>query len=336
MTYNAEKLVKIYIREIVRLHGVPISIISDWGTQFTSHFWRTLQRELGTHLDLSITFHPQIDSQSERTIQVLEDMLRPCVIDFGRHWDQHLPLTEVAGHRSVLGVQWRIYDIFHYWCLVSAAVAPTSAPAGPPQRRVGSPKRKIGNWEVPPRRSRVRCGEFPGLRQTIPGDSSLGPSALLSVNRGMCLNDQGLKTEQLISPTRFYPRREQIAPTREPSESWGVSSVRHTVVRIYIQKIIIREGGKNTGLLGRFSVVIPFCLDYIKWDVIYNAVYPLAAPNIIFGPEDEKFRSYHALGDASYSKELYKAYQKKRVEEVDDDRLKFEIRTMLSRELKCD
>jgi len=61
MTYNAEKLAKLYIHEIVRLHGVPISIISDRGTQFTSNFWRTLHAELGTRLDLSTAFHPQTD-----------------------------------------------------------------------------------------------------------------------------------------------------------------------------------------------------------------------------------------------------------------------------------
>ncbi|XP_059278977.1 uncharacterized protein LOC132033120 isoform X1 [Lycium ferocissimum] len=131
--------------------------------------------------------------------------------------------------------------------------------------------------------------------------------------------------------------------------------VTHTPFSVKVENMW--PGGKNTGLLDRFTLVIPFCLDYIKWDVIYNAVYPLAAPDIIFGPEDENFRPYHALGDASDSKslknpltvwnsrdptrlyslvlqlrELYKAYQKKRVEEVDDDRLKFEISTMLSRE----
>ena len=61
MTYNAEKLVKLYISEIVRLHGVPLSIISDRGTQFTSKFWRTLHAELGTRLDFSTGFHPQTD-----------------------------------------------------------------------------------------------------------------------------------------------------------------------------------------------------------------------------------------------------------------------------------
>ncbi|XP_069152101.1 uncharacterized protein [Solanum lycopersicum] len=100
MTYNSEKLAKIYIREIVRLHGVPISIISNRGTQFTSQFWQSMQKDLGTRVDLSTTFHPQTDGQSERTIQVLEDMLRACVIDFGGHWDQFLPLAEFAYNNS--------------------------------------------------------------------------------------------------------------------------------------------------------------------------------------------------------------------------------------------
>ena len=65
VTYNAEKLAKLYISEIVRLHGVPLSIISDRGTQFTSNFWRTLHAELGTRLDLSTAFHPQTDCQSD-------------------------------------------------------------------------------------------------------------------------------------------------------------------------------------------------------------------------------------------------------------------------------
>ena len=83
MTYNAEKLARLCISEIVRLHGVPLSIISDRGAQFTSMFWKTLHAELGTRLDLSTAFHPQTDGQSKRTIQVLEDMLRACVIVFG-------------------------------------------------------------------------------------------------------------------------------------------------------------------------------------------------------------------------------------------------------------
>ena len=100
VTYNAEKLAKLSISEIVRLHGVPLSIISDRGTQFTSKFWKTLHAELGTRLDLSTAFHPQTDGQSERTIQVFEDMLRACVIEFGGHWDNFLPLAEFSYNNS--------------------------------------------------------------------------------------------------------------------------------------------------------------------------------------------------------------------------------------------
>ena len=77
--YTVEKLVEIYISQIVRLHGVPLS---DRGSLFTSNFWKALQYGLGTRLDISVVFQPQTDGQSEQTIQVLEDMLRVCVIDF--------------------------------------------------------------------------------------------------------------------------------------------------------------------------------------------------------------------------------------------------------------
>ncbi|WMV43229.1 hypothetical protein MTR67_036614 [Solanum verrucosum] len=94
--YHDEQLAKVYVKEIVRLHGVPFSIISDRGTQFTSKFWRKLHDELGTQLTFSTTFHPQTDGQSERTIQVLENMLKACVIDFGGHWDKFIPLLKDA------------------------------------------------------------------------------------------------------------------------------------------------------------------------------------------------------------------------------------------------
>ncbi|WMV08134.1 hypothetical protein MTR67_001519 [Solanum verrucosum] len=98
--YNAEQLAMVYVKEIVRFHGVPLSIISDRATQFTSKFWRKLPDELGTQFTFSTTFHPQMDGQSERTIAVLEDMLRACVIDFGGHWDKFLPLCEFSYNNS--------------------------------------------------------------------------------------------------------------------------------------------------------------------------------------------------------------------------------------------
>ncbi|GKB12420.1 putative reverse transcriptase domain-containing protein [Tanacetum coccineum] len=94
--YSTEKLAKIYIDE----HGVPVSIISDRDGRFTSRCWQTVQKALGTRLDMSTTYHPQTDGQSERTIQTLEDMLRACVIDFGGSWDVHLPLAEFSYNNS--------------------------------------------------------------------------------------------------------------------------------------------------------------------------------------------------------------------------------------------
>ncbi|GJR85938.1 putative reverse transcriptase domain-containing protein [Tanacetum coccineum] len=88
------KLAMIYIDEIVARHGVPVSIISDRDGRFTSRCWQTVQKALGTRLDMSTAYHPQTDGQSKRTIQTLEDMLRVCVIDFGGSWDVHLPLAE--------------------------------------------------------------------------------------------------------------------------------------------------------------------------------------------------------------------------------------------------
>ncbi|GJU54287.1 putative reverse transcriptase domain-containing protein [Tanacetum coccineum] len=81
-------------------HGVPVSIISDRDGRFTSRCWQTVQKALGTRLDMSTAYHPQTDGQSERTIQTLEDMLRACVIDFGGSWDVHLPLAEFSYNNS--------------------------------------------------------------------------------------------------------------------------------------------------------------------------------------------------------------------------------------------
>ncbi|GJY29283.1 putative reverse transcriptase domain-containing protein [Tanacetum coccineum] len=84
------------IWEVVSRHGVPVSIISDRDSKFTSNFWQSLNKSLGTQLDMSTAYHPQTDGQSERTIQTLEDMLRACVINFGKGWDRHLLLVEFS------------------------------------------------------------------------------------------------------------------------------------------------------------------------------------------------------------------------------------------------
>ncbi|KAJ8439829.1 hypothetical protein Cgig2_029089 [Carnegiea gigantea] len=117
------------------------------------------------------------------------------------------------------------------------------------------------------------------------------------------------------------------------------------------------SGSKNEPWLDRFTLLIPFCLDYIKWDVMFNVQSPLSAPDVIFALDDEKFPPFllSCGGDHTKSplhilnnwnsrdpsrllsfilqlRECYSAYQRKRVGEVDDERVKFEINTMLARE----
>ncbi|GJS51090.1 putative reverse transcriptase domain-containing protein [Tanacetum coccineum] len=99
-TDSMETLIRLYIKEIVSQHGVPISIISDRDSHFTSRFWQSLQNALGTQLDMSTEYHLETNGQSERTIQTLEDMLRACVIDFRKGWEKYLPLVEFSYNNS--------------------------------------------------------------------------------------------------------------------------------------------------------------------------------------------------------------------------------------------
>nr|GEW28871.1 putative reverse transcriptase domain-containing protein [Tanacetum cinerariifolium] len=95
-----DKLARIYLKEVVTRHGIPVSIISDRDPRFASNFWRSLQNALGTRLDMSTAYHPETDGQSERTIQTLEDMLHACAIDFGKGWVNHLRLVEFSYNNS--------------------------------------------------------------------------------------------------------------------------------------------------------------------------------------------------------------------------------------------
>ena len=93
-TYTSARLAKIYMTRIICLHGVPRTIVSDRGTQFTSKFWHQLHQTLGTRLEFSTASHLQIDGQIERDNQILEDMLRACALDYGSSWDENLPYAE--------------------------------------------------------------------------------------------------------------------------------------------------------------------------------------------------------------------------------------------------
>jgi transposase InsO family protein len=100
-TYTGARLAELYISQIVCLHGVPKKIVSDIGTQFTSQFWKKIHELMDTKLNFSSTYHPQTNGQTERTNQVLEDMLRACALKHDRSWDKHLPFAEFSYNNSV-------------------------------------------------------------------------------------------------------------------------------------------------------------------------------------------------------------------------------------------
>nr|GEX48274.1 reverse transcriptase domain-containing protein [Tanacetum cinerariifolium] len=97
---SMDTLTWLYIKEIILRHEIPISIISDHDSHFTSRFWQSLQNALGTQLDMSTSYHPETYGQSERTIQTLKDMIRAYDIDFGKGWEKHLPLVEFSYNNS--------------------------------------------------------------------------------------------------------------------------------------------------------------------------------------------------------------------------------------------
>src|SRR3954470_24623814 len=97
---TASQLAELYVSRIVSLHGVPLEIHSDRGSLFTSRFWESFQNAMGTHLSFSTAYHPQSSGQVERVNQILEDMLRACVISFGKKWEKSLPFAEFAYNNS--------------------------------------------------------------------------------------------------------------------------------------------------------------------------------------------------------------------------------------------
>jgi transposase InsO family protein len=98
--YNVHKYAEIYVARVLCLHGVPKTIVSDRGSQFVTRFWEQLYASLGTHLIHSLAYHPQTDGQTERVNQILEDMLRACVMEYPGSWDKNLQWAEFSYNNS--------------------------------------------------------------------------------------------------------------------------------------------------------------------------------------------------------------------------------------------
>ena len=98
--WEMEQLARAYIKYVVRFHGVPHTIVSDRDTRYLSHFWQTLQHAMGTTLLYSTSFHLQTYGKTERTNQVLEDMLRAIAMEWQGSWHEHLDLVEFSYNNS--------------------------------------------------------------------------------------------------------------------------------------------------------------------------------------------------------------------------------------------
>ena len=95
-THKTNDITKIFMKDIFKLHGFPKEIVSDRYVKFTSNFWKGMFADLGKKLNFSTAYHPQIDGQTERVNQVLEDMLRMYVMDKPTNWEDYLHLVEFA------------------------------------------------------------------------------------------------------------------------------------------------------------------------------------------------------------------------------------------------
>jgi hypothetical protein len=100
-TSDSRHITNLFFREVVRLHGLPRSIVSDKDTKFVGHFWRTLWKRLGTNLSFSSSYHPQIDGQTEVVNKSLGNLLRSLVTKQGQQWDQILAQAEFVFNNSV-------------------------------------------------------------------------------------------------------------------------------------------------------------------------------------------------------------------------------------------
>ena len=95
-TWGIERLAQLYVKEIVRWHGIPKDIVSDRDRRFHARFWQALEKAFGTKLNFNSSYHPKTDGQIERVNQILEDMLRACMLDFQGKWEEYLPLVEFS------------------------------------------------------------------------------------------------------------------------------------------------------------------------------------------------------------------------------------------------
>ncbi|GKC83210.1 putative reverse transcriptase domain-containing protein [Tanacetum coccineum] len=225
-------LQQLEILETVCRHDVPISIISDRDSHFTSRFWKSLQKSLGTSLDLSIAYHPQKDGQSERTIQTLKDMLRACVIHFGSSWDLHLPLVKYSYnnsyHASIKAAPYEALYGRKSRSLVCWSEVEDSQLTGP--KMIHEMTEKIIQIKNRLLTARSRQKSYAD-RRTKPLEFKVGDMQLLKVSPwkgAVCFGKRGKLSPCYIGPFKILARVGPVAYTLElPEKLKGIHSTFH-------------------------------------------------------------------------------------------------------------
>ncbi|GJX93202.1 hypothetical protein Tco_0347788 [Tanacetum coccineum] len=211
-TDSMETLTRLYIKEIVSRHGVPISIISDRDSHFTSRFWQSLQNALGTQLHMSTAYHPETDGKSERTIQTLEDMLRACVIDFGKGWDKHLPLIEFS-YNNIGDVQLTGPEIIHETTEKIVQIRQRLQAARDQQRSYANVRRKPLEFQIGDRVMLKVSPRKVAYKLELPEELSNVHNTFHVSNLKKCLSD-----ESLIIPIKELQLNDKLNFVEEPAE----------------------------------------------------------------------------------------------------------------------
>jgi hypothetical protein len=111
--YQALDIARVFISEIVRLHGVPNRIISDHGSVFIGQFWTSFQDALGTQLNFSTAYHPETDDQTERMNQILEKMLCMYMMDQQKSWEEFFPLVKFAYNSYQSTIKMELFEFLY-------------------------------------------------------------------------------------------------------------------------------------------------------------------------------------------------------------------------------
>ncbi|GJX95275.1 putative reverse transcriptase domain-containing protein [Tanacetum coccineum] len=277
-TDSMENLTRLYIKEIVSRHGVPISIISDRDSHFTSRFRKSLKSALGTQLDMSTTYHPKTDGQSERTIQTLEDMLRACVIDFGKRWERHLPLVEFSYNNSYhASIKAAPFEIVQIRQRLQAAKDR--------QRSYANIRRKPLEFQVGDRVTLKVSPRKVAYKLELPEELSNVYSTFHISNIKKCLSD-----ESLVIPMKELRLDDKLNFVEEPEKVFFITSLKND-----LRKLKGKEIADNAAQVSNVTTIDP---RMYKLDLV------ILSPKVKNNREAHEYYLKHTMKQVAILREL--------------------------------